>query len=99
MQMKTLNEYGSSVVDAQASVDAIAAQIEAAHAGLQSLQTDKEAAEKVLSSARDELKEATARILSGDYGIETDELPDPVPPVPIETETTDRTHAGNGAGF
>jgi hypothetical protein len=67
--MKTLNDYGKDVMDAQADVESIDANIASMEAALSSLKEDREKAGKALDDAKVALQEAADRIKSGDYGV------------------------------
>lgn len=68
--MKTLNDYGQDVMDAQSRMESIDANIEKTEAALESLRTDHEKACAELALAKDALQAATDRVKSGDYGVE-----------------------------
>lgn len=68
--MKTLNDYGKDVMDAQTRVESIDADIQSTEIALSSLKTDREEAGKALFDAKTALQEATDRVKNGDYGTE-----------------------------
>lgn len=68
--MKTLNDYGKDVMDAQARLDAVETDIEKTEAALDSLRSDHEKACADLAASRDALQQATDRVKNGDYGTE-----------------------------
>lgn len=66
--MKTLNDYGKDVMDAQTRVESIDADIQSTEIALSSLKTDREEAGKALFDAKTALQEAADRVKNGDYG-------------------------------